>query len=250
MSADKALETALARIAALETRLSAQPAPAPAAAPQSQGIDPQAFARAFAANPVGVMQQFNIPVDHVSRVLVAHTLGDSAPPELRMLAQQGPLVSATQALNADLQAMRQRLEVFEQRDQQATRRQGFNALTADKAKYPRLAAVMARSPELFISEVDTYQGDTAALAADLERRLEATAQALGATPPASQANAEQANAGQSQQAKQAPQGVQGFDPTPPPIPPQTTTGPWTPEMDRQMKERIIRKYSGDAEPRE
>jgi hypothetical protein len=104
---------------------------------------------------------------------------------------------------------------------------------------------MAKNPELFISEVDSFQGDTAALAEELERRLDATAQALGATPPASQANAD-TQQGQSQQVKQAQSGAVGLDPTPPPIP-LTQEGPWTPEMDRQLKDRIIRKYSGDAE---
>lgn len=238
MSADKVNDVLLARIAALEARLTAQ-APQPQPAPQSQGIDPQQLARALANDPVGTMSRLGVPVDHVSRVLVAHTLGDAAPPELRVLAQQGPLMSATQALATDLQAVRQRLESFEQRDQAASRRTSFTALAADKTKYPHLAAVMAKNPELFVSEADSFQGDTASLADELERRLAATAAALGATPPASQANAESPS-GQSTQTAQA-QPAHGFDPTPPPIP-QTAAGPWTPDMDRQMKERILRKY--------
>lgn len=236
MSADKALETALARIAALEAKLAAQPTPAP----QPQGIDPQALARALTTDPVGTMSSMGVPVDHISRVLVAHALGDAAPPELRMLAQQGPLVSATQALASDLQTVRQRLETYEQRDRQAERRQRFRALTADKTKYPRLAAVMEKNPELFISEVDSYQGDTDGLADELERRLDAAALALGA-PPASEANAENTSSDQSTQVKQAQSGG-GLDPTPPPIP-QSQSGVWTQDMHQQAKDRVLRKYA-------
>lgn len=232
---DSKVDALLARIAALETKLAGQ-----SAAPQQPAFDSQAFARAFAANPIGVMSQMGIPVDHVSRVLVAHTLGDAAPPELRMLAQQGPLVSATQALTADVQAMRQRLDGYEQRDQAAARRQSFSALAADKSKYPRLAAVLSKNPELLMGEVDSYKGDTASLAADIEQRLSALAPALGAPQLASQANAE--NEGQSTQAKQAQPGATGLDPTPPPIP-QATQGLFTPDKDRELKERILRKHS-------
>jgi hypothetical protein len=239
MSADK-VDTLLARIAALEAKLAAQPAPQPA--PQTHsGLDPQVLARALAADPVGTMAQLGVPVDHVSRVLVAHTLGDAAPPELRMLAQQGPLVSATQALASDLAAVRQRLESFEKRDQVAARRASFTALAADKTKYPRLSAVMEKNPELFISEVDAFQGNTDALAAEIERRLEATAVALGATPPASTEHAENAP-DQSTQVKQAQSGVSGFDPTPPPLS-QGKSGVWTQDMHQEAKERVLRKYA-------
>lgn len=245
MSADKALETALARIAALEARLTGQPA-----APQPQGVDPQQLARALTQDTVGTLARLGVDVNHVSKVLVAHQLGDAAPEPLRIYAQQGPLMSATQAVTAEVQSLRQRLDTYEQRDAQAARRQSFNALAADKTKYPRLAAVMAKSPELLASELDSHQGDTASLADAIEQRLAALAPALGAPPPqpASQANAESTTQGQSTQAKQAQPGATGLDPTPPPIP-QAQTGPWTPEMDRELRDRIIRKHSGEAEPR-
>lgn len=230
------ISKALARIAALEAQLSSRnTTPAPST-PQPAGIDPQQLARALASDPVGTMSRLGVPVDHVSRVLVAHQLGDAAPPELRMLAQQGPLVSATQAIASDLQTMRQRLESFEERDRKAARRSSFSALAVDKTKYPTLAAAYAKNPALFDSDVDGFQGDPAALADTLEQRLAALAPAVGATPPASDGNAE--NTGQSSQAKAQPGAV---DQTPPPIP-QAKPGVWTQEAHQELKERILRKY--------
>lgn len=233
------LEKALARIAALEARESSRPAPST----PNTGIDPQVLARSFAADPVGTMTKLGIPVDHVSRVLVAHALGDQAPPELRMLAQQGPLMSATQALASDLQNVRQRFEAFEERDQKDSRRKSFSALAADKSKYPLLAAAIAKNPELFNSDAESHKGDAAALAESIESRLKVLAPALGVTPPASQVNAETANADPSTQVKQAQSGV--VDPTPPPIP-QPKPGVFTPETHTELKERILRKYESGA----
>lgn len=224
----KQLDTALARIAALESRGHNAPQPA--------GIDPQQLARALAADPVGTMSRMGVPVDHVSRVLVAHQLGDAAPPELRMLAQQGPLMSAQQAIASDLQTMRQRLDAYEERDRKEARRTSFSALASDKTKYPTLAAAYAKNPALFNDDAESFQGDVAALAENTEKRLAALAPALGATPPASQGNAE--TSGQSSQAKAQPGGV---DQTPPPIP-QQKPGVFTQETHQELRDRILRKY--------
>lgn len=228
------LEVALSRIAALEVR---QPAAPSTPTPQ---FDPQAFARALAADPVGMMTRMGIPVDHVSRVLVAHQLGDAAPPELRMAAMMGPQMSATQALATEVQTVRQRLEQYESRDQKQAVRSSFSALAADKTKYPLLATALAKSPQLFDSELDSHQGDAAALAERIEGRLKALAPALGVPQTASTENAETANAGQSTQTKQAQSGA--VDPTPPPIQ-QGKPGVFTQEDHEALKERIIRKYS-------
>lgn len=231
----RALDTALARIAALET--ARQPSPA---APHKPDFDPQAFARAFATDPVGVMTRMGVPVDHVSRVLVAHQLGDAAPLELRMLAQQGPMMSAHQALASDLQTVRQRLETYEERDRKVARREGFSALASDKTKYPTLAAAYAKNPKLFDSEVESFQGDPAAYAESMNARLTALAPALGTTPPASSENA--AAQGQSSQAKQAHGAV---DMTPPPLP-SSNSGVFNQEAHEAAKARVLAKYGADS----
>lgn len=235
----KALDKALARIAQLEVQVANRPANST----PTQGVDPQQLARAFAADPVGMMSKMGIPVDHVSRVLVAHQLGDAAPPELRVLAQQGPLMSATQALATDIQAVRQRLDTYEERDRKEARRTSFSALATDKTKYPTLAAAYAKHPELFTSDAESFQGDVAALAEATEKRLAALAPALGATPPASPANAE-TTSGQSSQAKQA--HVGGIDPTPPPIN-GVQPGAFTQSAHEAAKARVLAKH-GIKEP--
>ncbi len=233
------LDTALAKIAQLEVQVANRPAPA--AVPQ--GLDPQQVARAMASDPVGTMTRLGIPVEHVTRVMVAHQLGDAAPPELRALAQQGPLMSATQAIAQDLQAMRQRLESFEERDRQVSKRQSFSALASDKTKYPTLAATYKKHPELFDNDAAGFQGDVAAYAESQEKRLAALAPALGVTPPVSSVNTD--TTGQSSQAKA--HGVSGIDPTPPPIP-NAKPGVFTPETHAELKARILAKYPAEPAP--
>lgn len=225
----KALDTAMARIASLEADSARR---ASVSAPQ--GIDP----RALINDPVGTLTRAGLPLDHISKVMVAHVMGDQATPEMRMYSAMGPQVSATQALASDVQAMRQRFEKLDERDRKEAVRSSFTALSADKVKYPLLAAAMVKNPKLFDSDVGSHQGDASALAENLEGRLKATAEAVGYIPPASNANADGAQ-GQSTQTKQAQGSV---DTTPPPLP-QPKQGVFTHETHEQLKEKILRKYS-------
>lgn len=192
------------------------------------------------ADPVGYMSRNGVPVDHISRVLVAHALGENASPELRTLAQMGPMVSATQANSAELQALRQRLEKYDERDRQVAARSSFNALSKDKVKYPLLATALTKNPDLYKEVIDSYSGDAAALASTLEGQIKSVAEAVGYTPPVSTASTA-AQQAQSTQGKQAQYG--GVDPTPPPIPPATKPGLFTQEEDQALKARIVAKYS-------
>lgn len=229
----KKLDMALARIAALESEKSTANA---ARAPQTPALDP----RQMAIDPIGTMTRAGVPVDHITRVLVAHAMGDQAPPELRVLAQMGPQVSATQALSSDIGQLRQRLDAYETRDKQQAVRQSFSALAVDKTKYPTLAAAYARDPKLFDSDMEAHRGDAAALADSLEARLKALASAV--TPTASTADAakqDQSKSPAGEQVKQA----QGVDNTPPPLPTGNKSGSFTQEDHQALKERIIKKYS-------
>jgi hypothetical protein len=219
------LDAALSRIAALEAELRSRPA-APA------GIS----ARAINEDPIGTLSKSGVDIQHLARVFVAHTLGDSAPPELRSLAMMGPQVSATRQLSDDVQAMRQRLDDYESREKQSAARKSFSALATDKSKYPALAAAFAKSPAVFDGDVDSHKGEAAALAESLESKLKA----LGLAPPASTESAETAQP-QSSQGKQA-QPAGAVDTTPPPLP-QNQSGALTQETAAQLKERILRKYS-------
>lgn len=223
------LDKALARIAALESQLSRQPKPE---------FDPRQFAQALTSDPVGTMTRMGVPVDYVSKLLVAHTLGDHAPAELRTLAMMGPQVSQMQAIASDLQAVRQRQEAIEERDRKSNLRTSFSGLATDKTKYPLLAAAFGKAPSLFSDEIESYRGNADELAAAIEGRLKVTAEAAGYTPPASDADADKTQ-GQSTQAKQAPGAV---DQTPPPLS-QAKPGVFTQEDHEALKQRIIRKYS-------
>lgn len=231
----KKLDTALSRIAALESGRSA---------PQT-GVDQAALVRAFINDPIGTMTKYGIPVDHVMKIGLAHVMGDQAPQELRSYALQREQASTTHALSSELQATRQRLEAIEARDSRQALKTSFSTLTADKTKYPLLAAAYAKNPALIDSRLDSHKGDAAAFADAIEAEFKALAPALGAPQPASTENAEQAKA-QSTQGQQAQQQASGnggsVDPTPPPIT-QKQPGVFTQETHEQLKDRILRKYS-------
>lgn len=224
----------MSRIAALESR--------PVTAPQQ--FDQQTFAREMTINPVATMSKYGVPVDHVSKLMVAHVMGDQAPPELRALAAMGPQVSAQQALTSELGQLRQRLEQIETRDQQAAVRQSFSTLAVDKTKYPTLAAAYARNPSIFDGDVVGHKGDAAALADSLERRLKTLAQAVGAPQPASTANAGQATSQSSQTQQAQGSAVTGgpVDTTPPPLPSIAKPGVFTQSDHEVTKARILQKY--------
>lgn len=227
---DAVIQKLLSRIAALEGR-PAQPA----------GLDP----RALTADPVGTLTRAGVPVEHVLQVLLANHLGDQAPPQLRALAAQGPLVSQTQSLSADVQAVRQRLDQLDAREKQAVLRQSFSGLTADKQKYPLLAAAFAKNPGVFDTDLASHQGDAAALADSIEARLKAIVSVVAPSPTASSENAgtAQVQSTQDKQAQsQAAVGTTGIDNTPPPMPQSTQKqGVFTPTDHEALKAKVLAK---------
>lgn len=201
-------------------------------------------------NPAGALQKYGIPTDHVTRVLVAQALGDQAPPEMKALAMMGPQVTATQAVQAENQALRQRLDALEQSLSGRNSRESFSKVAADKSKYPLLAAAIAKSPELFDSDVSAHRGDAATIADQLEARLKMTAQALGVQfPTASAANAANtasadAQSSTSKQDTARMGGALGGDP--PPIPEKNTQGSLDEQGLRALRDEIVRKAESGA----
>lgn len=199
----------LARMAAMEQELStlrARPQAAPVA------FDPAAFARSMAQDPMGTLGKYGVPVEHVTKVLVAHALGDQAPPEARFAATQGQQVSAMMKMQSEFEAMRQSLASFEADKARSSTRDSLKSLTSDKSKYPNLGAAFAADPSLFDSDLASHKGDATALAQTLEDRLAKTAAALGVKVPQTASSDTAAATGQSTQATAQ---TGGIDPTPP-----------------------------------
>lgn len=230
MSEDK-IEKALARIAQLEaevarSRTAAKPAPQ---------FDQAAFARQFASDPIGTMTKMGVPIDHTTRVLVAHALGDQAPPELKVLAAMGPQVSATSALTSSVEQMRQRLDAYEVKE----RRQSFQALATDKQKYPHLSKAIAVDPSI----TEGFSGDNAdEYASTMEARLAKMVQALS---PAASTNADTQVQSTQNQAQVTTGNPTSGDPTPPPIP-QNKPGVWSEDEHRRLRDEVVRKHSRPA----
>jgi uncharacterized phage infection (PIP) family protein YhgE len=217
----------LSRIAAMESELATLRAVKPRTDPP---FDPEKFRQAFYADPVGMVTKMGVPVDHVTRVLVANALGDQAPPELKVLAAMGPQMSAVQAASAQVEELSRRLSSYEQKEQSAARAQSVKALISDKTKYPHLAKAFAADPSI----LDDLGGENAEeAAAKMEKRF-----SLVAPPPASVENADAS--GQSTQSKPATVGALSGEV--PPLP-QPKSGVLTQDEDRKLRDEIVRKYS-------
>ncbi len=203
--------------------------------------DPVAFRTAFVADPIGTLTRMGAPVDHVTRVLVAHAMGEQAPPELRVLAAMGPQVSATSALDSKVDALSRQVSTFLESQTKAGTRSSFQALAADKTKYPHLAKAFTADPSLFDDEVATGE-NALELAAKLEARLTKVA-AVYAPPTASEGNADQPIVPST---KDEPAALAGTTSGGVPPIPRSPTGVITPAEDKALRDEIVRKYSARA----
>lgn len=222
-------------MAKMETELaafrSAKPAPT---------FDTQAFIR----DPLGTMTRMGIPVDHVTKVLVANAMGEQAPPELKVLAAMGPQVSATHALDAKLEALSRQFSELTAAQKTQGARDSWKALIADKSKYPHLAKAVSADASLFDDELSAHGGTAEELAATIEAKLAKYA-AVIAPPPASEANADtKATDAQSKQSTPAPLATTTSGGVPPI--PQTPTGVLTPDAQKTLRDEIVRKYSSQT----
>jgi hypothetical protein len=223
-------EAALQRIAALEAEVSGYRRQAK---PEPQ-FNMEAFRQDFIADPVGTMQRLGAPVDHVTRVLVANAMGEQAPPELKMLAAQGPQVNAARALEARVEALSRQLSDVTAASSKKATRESFQAITADKSKYPHLAKAVSADPSLVEDELGSHGGTAEELAAKLEARLSKVAAIYA--PPAASSNAET----QDQSTQVAPATTGGLSGGVPPLT-QKPSGVFTPEDHARLRDECVRK---------
>jgi hypothetical protein len=231
-------EKLLARIAALETEV----APLRAAGKQQPGLDPKVVARAIAHDPLGALKQLGVDRNYVTQILVAAALeeqGQPVPDQLRAARSQGSTMAAQSELRDEMSALRQRMDA----EAAERARESAKAVMADKTKYPRLAAAYATAPDLFAEDVNGHKGDAAVLADKLEKRLAATAKALGVPDPqpASQNNADSVTGEVidpiSRQGTARASGAPAGDP--PPISSRKTKG-WSEEDKQALRDQIVR----------
>lgn len=230
----------MSRLASLEAEVSGYRARAKE--PEKPSFDPVAFRSAFVADPVGTMTRMGAPVDHITRVLVANAMGDQAPPELKVLAAMGPQVSATHALDSKVETLSRQLSALVDSQTKKGARESFQALAADKSKYPHLAKAYAADSSLFDEDV-SRGGNAEEIASALETRLKKVASAYGVTTPtASEVDADPQQ-DPSTQVKPALASTMSGDP---PTPPKDKAGLFTQEDHARLRDEIIRKASSQA----
>ncbi len=230
MSDADTISKLMTRLASLEQEVSRHRSAPPA------GIDPAAMRAGLISDPIGFMTKHGIPIDHVTRVAVAHAMGDNAPPELKVLAQMGPQVSETRELKSQLEQLSRQVSSFVDLGAKNGARESFRTLANDKAKYPHLARAVSADPDLFREELDRHGGTPEELATALEARQAKFAAAYGfqADPPPASGESAEATV-QSTQGKPAVGDV----------PPLKTGGAgiFTPEEHLALRNEIVSKYA-------
>lgn len=226
----KALDTALSRIASLESEVSVSRKARQE--PDKQQFDPVAFRQSFITDPVGQMARYGIPVEHITRVMVANALGDEAPPHLKALAQMGPQVSATHALDDKVENLSRQLSTLLAKEGKTSARERLNALAKDKTAYPSLASVLEKVPSYFDDELT----DGANIEEFAKQREERLAKIIPQT--ASVKNAD--DVAQESQGKPATAGTISGDPPPLPV---KSLGVFTQEDHAKLRDEIVRKFS-------
>lgn len=225
----KALDTALSRLASLETEVSGY---RKRPAEDTNKFDPVAFRQSFITDPIGQMTKMGVPVDHITRVMVAHAMGDEAPPHLKALAQMGPQVSATHALDDKVESLSRQISALVAKEGKTSARERLHALAKDKTAYPSLASVLESHPSFF----DDDLSDGANVEDFAKRHEERLSKIM--PRPASDENAD--TTVQSMQNKPATAGTISGDPPPLPTKP---AGVFTQEDHFKLRDEIVRKFS-------
>lgn len=246
-----------AKMAAMEMemeKLRKQPAPA------APAFDPSALIN----DPVGELSRLGVPVEHISRILVAHTMqqaGITPPPAFQAAAQVGPTINATRALAGQYEQLSRQVSELVTSGKMKSTSEKFKALIVDKTKYPHLARAVAADPSLFDDDVTQHGGTAEELATKLEARHAKLAAAYGLkpTPPVSDENTDVSDEDNSAYAQidttQSQQSGAGTDESdtvgnqaganngPPPIARKVVNKIWTQEDHERTRDEIVRKYS-------
>ncbi len=203
---------------------------------ESQGFTLDQIRDAYASDPVGFAKQIGVPVDHVTRVFVANAMGDQAPPELKVLASMGPQVNAARALDSKVEALSRQISTMTESQAKQSKRKSFEALTADKSKYPNLSKAASADPTL-AEEFESYGGTPEEFATRMENRLKLVA------PPAPTAS--DANADDPDPSTQVTPAGTPNDGGVPPIP-KKAEGVFTQEDHQKLRDEIVRKHSSQT----
>lgn len=170
------------RLAALEAEVSGyrkRPAAEPA-------VDRSAIVN----DPVGYLSKLGVPIEHITKVLVANQLGDAAPAEMRFLGQMGPMVNATSTLQTQLESLSRQVQELVSSQKSNGTRASFKAIATDKTKYPNLSKALSKRGDRYDDEAAKFEGTAEEYAAQKEAYLKEMAELYGA-PTASDGNADE-----------------------------------------------------------
>lgn len=218
---------------------------------QQPQVDPRQIIQAMIQDPAGIMKQYGVPKEyqqHMTAALVAaemQAMGIPVDGQMHARVSAFPAKQTADAALEEARAVRQLVEADQQKAKAAANRESLKIASTDKAKYPHLAAAMAKNPALFEGRV-TAESDVAALAESLEKELTAYGEALGVKPAAQTASQEDAGSTTttSTQVTAQPAGTRAGDP--PPLPKEKTSSGFSEADNEALIEKITRKHRSGA----
>lgn len=237
---DKTIQTLLQKFAALETEVSGY---------RKANKEPAFDHRALINDPVGVLNKLGVPVEHITKILVANQLGDAAPHELRSLAQMGPMVNATSDLRTQLESLSRQVSDLVTAQKGSSTRASFKALANDKTKYPNLSKALNKRTDRYDDEAAKFEGTAEEYATQKEAYLKEMAELFGA-PAASEENADETvnvemtsdeqEAAQSKESR--PANAAGLNGEVPPLT-RKDSGVFGDKERQALKDSVLRKYN-------
>jgi len=234
---EKALDTALARIASLENERSRAPAQT-----MVPGIDAEKFRQALVANPMGTLREVGLSAEHLTHVrnaAIADFLGPNAPLPLQMQANMGPQMIATQQAQAAVADLSRRFDEMTTAQKANAKREEFKAISAMKDKYPNLSKAISANPERYKDVLAQHGGSAEEFAAATEAQLTELASVLGVPAPTGSVNNPD-NKDQSKKVASAPLGS-ATNVVPPPSNQGNAGSVWNKEAYQATKEAILSK---------
>lgn len=180
-------------------------------------------------------------LNHLRNVLIADKLGDQAPMQLQIAANQGPMMAQFQQLAQVVQSLADKVNSTSTAHSQFTEREKFKSLITNTSKYPNLAKAYAKNPDKFLGSLEGTAED---YIAKQEASLKEIAEMLGVTPaPAPDATSTASeNAGKQGEGKNttivsAQSGL--LSDVPVPKPGTAPSGAWSKEVFAATKAKLL-----------
>lgn len=203
------------------------------------------FQRRLFLDPVGTMKAMKASqevLDTARAAFIADTLGESAPPQIRFAAAQGPQVLAAQAQQEQLANLSRQVEEMKNAALNGSKRTSFKAITEIKDKYPNLSKAFSIDEAAILAELEKHGGSAEDFAAEQEKKWAKYGLVPVVQTPVNAATGSVDNPDNKDQSKKV-ESVQLPADKQQPVPKEEKAGGWSAERHQEIRDRIVQKVS-------